>query len=80
MSSFLKNVFVLIGTMMLSLILFALTMGTPGRSAAWSFLEPVFQKQLDRHLFEDQYGEILNQRMSETFNKAVELDREYFNY
>lgn len=80
MQSFLKNAFTIVGVMMLSLIIFALTLGDTGRSITWSFMEPVFQSQLDTYLFEDEKGEQYNQVLTENFMNIQDLDREHFNY
>lgn len=71
MHSMVKTVFVIIGTMMLSLVLFNIVFGDIGRSLIWGDLEPIFQHNWEMNTYKD--GELIGEKLAKTFDEAEEV-------
>lgn len=72
MHSFVKNVFIIIGTMMISLVLFFIVFGETGRGVMWGALEPVFQTNWNMNTYND--GALIGTQLTHTFDEAVEIN------
>lgn len=70
MSSVVRQVFIITGIMMLSLVLFTVLMGDTGRERIWNFIEPTFEKTWETHSFND--GQILSNSYNDFFNNIYE--------
>jgi hypothetical protein len=71
MSTFVKNIFLIAGTMMLSLLIFSVVFGSIGKSFMWHSMEPVFQKGWNKYTMND--GDMLTDNLTKVFDNAKEL-------
>lgn len=71
MSMFVRNIFIIAGTMMFSLLIFAVMFGHTGKSFMWTNMEPVFQHSWDKYTLTD--GKLVNDNINQVYNSAVEL-------
>jgi hypothetical protein len=71
MSSMVKHVFVIVGTLVLSLILFQLFLGDIGRERIWHMIEPVFKSTWNANTFND--GKLIEQQYTTNFNSLQEV-------
>lgn len=71
MNTMVKNVFIVVGTMMFSVLVYSVMFGDVGRSFMWSNMEPMFQKNWNRYTMND--GDLLTERMVEVFDNAESL-------
>lgn len=63
--------FVIIGTMAVSLLLFSLMFGDTGRKFMWGSMEPIFQSNWDTYTLKD--GEVVGEKITETFDNTTEI-------
>lgn len=71
MNSVIKQVFLIIGAMVVSLLLYTLVFGDLGKRAMWTGLEPAFQKNWDRYTYDD--GERVGEVLTDIFDSAIEV-------
>lgn len=71
MHSVVKNVFIIIGTLVMSLLLFSLVFGDAGRGLIWEGVEPVYQANWRMNTYDD--GALIGNQMTSTFNQTVEI-------
>lgn len=69
MLPFLRNTFLILGTLAASLLLFTLIMGTTGKMAIWHSIEPTFQTNWNMDTLND--GQTMSAQKSKDFNSAV---------
>lgn len=71
MHNLVKEVFILVMTLMVSLLLFYLAFGPPGREFIWTNAESVFQKEWGNATFDE--GNATSAIMNEVFDDAVDI-------
>ena len=71
MNNIVKDVFLIIGTLMASLLLFYLAFGDPGRTFMWTGAEPVFQAEWRTATHND--GNTMSAIMNDVFDDAKDI-------
>lgn len=71
MSKWVKDIFLIIGTLVVSLLLFALMFGDTGKLFIWDSIEPLFQANWKVSTFDD--GVLISNKLTETFDNVVEI-------
>lgn len=71
MSSFLKNVFMIVGIMLIALLLFNLTFGARGRSIMWNGIRPAIEKSWKDYTLDD--GKKIEDALTDEFNRVNDL-------
>lgn len=71
MNDLIKQVFLIVGTMVASLLLYMLVFGDAGRDIVWSAIEPVYINEWDVATFHE--GNQTTEHMNDTFNKGVDI-------
>lgn len=71
MNTFLKEIFLVIGIMALSMLLFALMFNDAGHRFIWNALEPVFQSHWRMYSLNN--GSITGDQLDVIFNNTVEV-------
>lgn len=71
MSTFVQNIFKLLGIALVSYILIGVTFSDTSKNVIWGALEPTFQSIWRTSTFND--GELLDERITEDFNNIVEV-------
>jgi hypothetical protein len=70
-SSLVKNVFVILGVMMISTLLFSVVFSGLGRSLIWGAIEPVFQSTWMDNTMQD--GSLVDKALTEDFDSLIEV-------
>lgn len=71
MHNLVKDVFVLVGTLMASLLIFYLAFGEPGRQVMWTNIEPVFQDEWNNATFNN--GNTTSAIINDVFDDAEDI-------
>ena len=71
MHSLLKNVFVLLGITLISLMLYNITFGIRGRTVMWSGIKPVVEKTWKEQTLND--GKTIEEALTNEFNSVNDL-------
>lgn len=71
MHSIVKDVFIIIGTLMASLLLFYLAFGDPGRNVMWGGAEPVFQEEWNKATSNN--GDTMSAIMNKVFDEVEDV-------
>lgn len=71
MEGLVKQVFLIIGALVASLLLFVIVLGDEGKGVIWANLEPTFQTNWERNTLED--GNLVSERLKTTFDGVVEV-------
>lgn len=71
MQNLVKDVFMIIGTLMASLLLFYLAFGDPGRSFMWTNTEPVFQEEWNKATSDN--GDTMSAILNDVFDDAKDI-------
>lgn len=71
MNGVLKYVFLIIGTLVASLLLYMLVFGDVGRNLTWNALEPVYINEWNEATFHE--GDMTSEHMTDTFNNTVDI-------
>lgn len=71
MSSFVKQIFLLVGILFLSLVLFSVILGPVSRSFVWNSVEKAYQLNWDRRTQHD--GDRVSQVLTDSFNSLQEV-------
>lgn len=71
MNHIVKDVFVIIGTLMASLLLFYLAFGDPGRTIMWTGAEPVFQEEWNKATSNN--GDTMSAILNNVFDDAKDI-------
>ena len=74
MSEFIKNVFYIIGMLVLSLCLWTLLFGDIGRSIMWNGTRPIMERHWLSYTLDD--GRLLEQALDAEFDMLVDLSTE----
>lgn len=71
MNTLVKNVFAILATLLVSLLLFTLVLGPTGQNFIWNALQPAFQANWDMDTFQD--GRILSTQKNIEFSQAQSI-------
>lgn len=67
----LRNVFEIIGTCVLAILLYIAVCGNTGRTIMWRAIKPALQNNWSMYTYQD--GTTINATLSNTFSKAKDL-------
>lgn len=71
MTTTVKNVFMILGVMLISLLLYRLTFGTEGRLIMWSGVKPSIERTWRTYTLED--GKLIDNALQRDFDTVVDL-------
>lgn len=71
MQSVIKQVFMIIGAVVMSLLLYMLVFGQAGRTLMWEALEPVYINEWSEATFNE--GNQTSEFLTDTFNTGVDI-------
>lgn len=71
MTGLVKNTFLIIGTLVASLLIFYLAFGDPGRNFMWSSMSPVFEQEWQNATWKE--GNTNSAILNEIFEKSEDI-------